>query len=437
MASYIDEEAPLDVTRGPEDDGAATQEAMTLRVHGGGGLAASLATSGGVLPPHLEGIDSHVLDGACRARLTPEEKLEREVTRRRELELQRRARIFDAKRRTIGVDKEALDQQCADKERQRHIDRMHRHDGNQEALELDRQLKLIEAQKAGMLRAAEKEAREYSFAHLSKEQADTFDLNDPKALQKSKPMRVGDNDPRCGPASCLKFGGEDLMKDERVRQQHLQQANFIEQQRFEKAMMAEDGGADSAAAKEMNSMIALRNEMEAEEKAMRKALQKNQQDTNLYAAAENTERKAALIEDEMYRDMAELAHNARDPFLQETVQQYTACGRTRKSEFKGATREQKIQGRMLLEQQADEKRSHVNDDKISDLQFARAQENARRQVVLAERALQRERRAAQLANAQDNIAIRAQHADKIKETNRLYTNKFSDSFFEQFGVGTR
>ena len=42
-----------------------------------------------------------------------------------------------------------------------------------------------------------------------------WDLNDPRQLSKDRPLREGDDDPRCGPASMLKFDGEDLHKAER------------------------------------------------------------------------------------------------------------------------------------------------------------------------------------------------------------------------------
>lgn len=43
-----------------------------------------------------------------------------------------------------------------------------------------------------------------------------YDLNDPDALKKDKPARVGDDDARCGPASMQLFDGEDLGKAARV-----------------------------------------------------------------------------------------------------------------------------------------------------------------------------------------------------------------------------
>lgn len=371
-----------------------------------------------------------------RLRLTAEEKLAHEVARRREQELERRARIFDAKRRTIGVDKEALDAQVAERKRREENERQHRFDGASEMLAIDRQLKLIEAENSRLRRQAEMETRQFSTMNLSKDRSDTYDLNDKFALRKSQPMRLGDNDPRCGPASMLKFGGEDLMKAERVRQQQLQQVMFIEQQKFEKAMLAEDGGADSAIARETAEMIALRTEMEEEEKGLRKALLKQNQVANIEHAYERAHQRSADVEEQMETDSAELYHHANDPFLNEKGTQ-VHNGRVRRAEYKGSTREERFQGRLILEQQAEERASHKIDGKVLDLQFAGHQEFTRRQMVLLERERARKKREAAMAVAQENQQLRIEHTTKTKAINELYTNKFSPEFFQQFGTGCR
>lgn len=370
-----------------------------------------------------------------RLRLTAEEKLAREVSRRREQELERRARIFDAKRRTIGVDKEALDAQVAERKRREENERQHRFDGASEMLAIDRNLKLIEAENSRLRRQAEMETRQFSTLNLSKDRSDTYDLNDKFALRKSQPMRLGDNDPRCGPASMLKFGGEDLMKAERVRQQQLQQVMFIEQQKFEKTMLAEDG-ADSAMDKETAEMITLRTEMEEEEKGLRKALLKQNQVANIEHAYERAHRRSADIEEQMETDAAELYHHANDAFLNEKGTQ-AHNGRVRRAEYKGSTREDRFQGRLILEQQAEERVSHKLDSKVFDMQFAGHQEFTRRQMVLLERERARKKREAAMAVAQENQQLRIEHGTKTKAINELYTNKFSPEFFEQFGTGCR
>jgi len=404
----------------------------TLKVHGGcGTLTGDLSAH-----PDLTLLDSHILGAAPRARLTPEEKLEREVSRRRELELERRARIFDAKRRTIGVDKEALDAQVAEKEAQREEERRNRHLGDKDTLEIDRQLKIAEAEKIKQRFLLEKESRDFSLTNCRKDQSREFDLNDKLANRKGIPARVGDNDPRCGPASLQKFSGEDLMKEERIKQQQRQLRNIIEQQKFEKAMLAEvDDGAELA--KEHAEMVALRNEIEANEVSLRKELQIAQRNANLDRAAERKQQIEDRRREELQRDAAEIRFHATDPFLNEFGNDRTATGAARRSEYKGATKDEKVQGRIILEEQAAEQASHRMDEKIQDKIFTAQVDATRRHLILVEREKQRAKRAVVEQVAQENLKLKTQHLEKSKALNELYTNRFSDEFFEQFGKGCR
>jgi len=66
---------------------------------------------------------------------------------------------------------------------------------------------------------------------------------------------------RCGAASMQKFSGEDLMKDERVRQQRAAMVSTIEQQKYEKAMLtkkAKEQERDGAFAMQVEEITALR-----------------------------------------------------------------------------------------------------------------------------------------------------------------------------------
>lgn len=404
----------------------------TLRVHGGCGTLTSNLTS----LPGMELVDSHVLGAAARARLSPEEKLEREVTRRREFELERRARIFDAKRRLTGSDKDALDAQVQEKDRRVQEETRARHLGDRDMLEIDRQLKLAQAEKIRLRLQLERETTAYSTQNLRKEQSREYDLNDKQANRKSLPARVGDDDPRCGPASMQKFSGEDLMKDARIKQQQIQLRNFIEQQKFEKTMLAEvDEGAELA--KEHAEMMALRSEIEATESRLRKELQVSQQSTNQDRAQERKQQMEDQRQEELMRDGAEIYFHATDPFLNEFGNDRTAKGNPRRSEYKGATRDERVQGRIILEKQAEEQTSHRMDEKLQDKIFTSQVETTRRHLIIVEREKQRAKRAIAEGIAQENIKIKTQQLDKSKALNELYRNRFADEFFEQFGTSTR
>merc|ERR1719454_751145 len=138
---------------------------------------------------------------------------------------------------------------------------------------IDKQLKLIEIEKQRQRREQEVGCKEYSLQQLDFQSRREYDLNDPLAKRKGVPARVGDDDPRCGASSMQKFSGEDLMKAERVRQQSAAMVSFIEQQKFEKAILAgrtNDGGYGV----QVEEITALRNEIEENEITLRKELQR-------------------------------------------------------------------------------------------------------------------------------------------------------------------
>merc|ERR1719359_828549 len=88
-----------------------------------------------------------------------EEKIARDVERRRNAEAERRHRIFDAKRRMIGVDKQALDAQVLEKAQLDKLDKQLDHQYDGVAINIDKQLKLLEMEKVRIKRGMEQEAK--------------------------------------------------------------------------------------------------------------------------------------------------------------------------------------------------------------------------------------------------------------------------------------
>lgn len=60
-----------------------------------------------------------------------------------------------------------------------------------------------------------------------------WDLYDPEAVRKGQPVRVSDDDLRCGPSSMQRFAGEDLNAPSRSKLQKEQQKHALEEQRSE------------------------------------------------------------------------------------------------------------------------------------------------------------------------------------------------------------
>lgn len=377
--------------------------------------------------------------GSRLDRLTDEERLEREVIRRRNLDLERRARIFDAKRRTIGVDKDFLNQQVDDKAAKKQAEAAAQRIEDRQFMGVNRMLQLNEKEKNAARFEAEKAAKEYSLKYLNFQSRDVFDLNDPKATTKGVPARVGDLDPRLGPASMQKFNGEDLLKEERDRQMKLATVNQLEQQMFEKKMLQSQGADDGAAyQKQAQDLIDLRNEMEAEESGLRKEIMHAYQADLRQKMEGNAQAKSDEQEMNQHLNQKELDFHSSDPFLQESRPHVLPNGKAMASLYKGSTRDERVEnfGDLMMQCQENAmKRAHEG---MYDKAHHNHVEMTRRQLVMMEREKQRMRKSMAQDVASHNKGMLQSQKDALAQAGPDgHKNKFHPEFFEQFGVGTR
>lgn len=392
-----------------------------------------------MVPSGLEGLHTHILDAAPRARLTEEEKLEREVARRRQEELERRSRIFDAKRRTIGCDKETLDRQCIENEERRRQEKQRAMVEDRQLLGVSKMLQMAEDNNRKLRHNLEKETKDFSLQNLHFQSRKEFDLNDPKAVINGTPARIGDDDPRCGPASMQQFNGEDLLKHERDRQQKLAMIHTLEAQIFEKKMLQRMGdGGDAEYAQQCQDIIDLRNEVEASEATYRKEIMGKYQQglkDNMNANAERKHMEAMLNQE---RNQAELDFHARDEFLNETRSNRRPDGQLSKDSYKGSTRDERIENRGHLMQQCAENAHKKFHEGSQDGEHHRNTEQTRKQLVMMEREKQRMKKAMAMEVAAHNNKMIATKQETAKILGKdAHRNEVRPEFFEQFGVGVR
>eukprot|EP00747_Dinoflagellata_sp_TGD_P165909 gnl/TRDRNA2_/TRDRNA2_187906_c0_seq1.p1 gnl/TRDRNA2_/TRDRNA2_187906_c0~~gnl/TRDRNA2_/TRDRNA2_187906_c0_seq1.p1 ORF type:complete len:437 (-),score=107.65 gnl/TRDRNA2_/TRDRNA2_187906_c0_seq1:254-1426(-) len=383
-------------------------------------------------------MDSHVLNATALPRLLPEEKEDLKIAEKRRFELERRARIFDAKRRTIGVDKSVLDQQVEEKKAQKKQQYIDDHRDDRTMVAIDKQLKLLDLEKNRVKRAAEQECKEFSLKYLNFESRADYDLNDPLAKRKSLPARVGDDDPRCGPASMQQFNGEDLMKDQRFRQQCKEQADFIEQQKFEKAMIKKlHEHDDDTFVQESTQMTNARNLLEEKEYGLRKELVKAQQNYNLEKGMANSRAKAKGAELDSELNAKELAFHASDPFLNETGPHHVPCGRIRRDAYKGTSRMERSEVAQLQLQQHADDMTRRRDAKHEDNAYAFQSEYTRKQLIHLEREKQRQKRERMMANAQENMQIMTDQKKRAADMTAHLTSAPDDAYWAMWGTSCR
>jgi len=100
---------------------------------------------------------------------------------------------------------------------------------------VDRALENFELQvNANKKKQAEQAKAEWERQIAARKLNPDYELHDKDALKKQKPARVGDDDPRLGPASLQVFDGEDLRAAERRELQHKQMRNWCIEQDMKK-----------------------------------------------------------------------------------------------------------------------------------------------------------------------------------------------------------
>lgn len=152
------------------------------------------------------------------------------IEKRRRAEEERKRRFFNEKNRILGIDSNALNRQLLEKEQkletEREIARI-------EAEEMRKNLELAaerEREFSDQKRKSEIELNEFRKNFQKPKDCVDFDLNDPDGSKNEYPARLDDNDPRLSISGGQQFIGEDLMNQNRIREQKLLQKQWLDQQ---------------------------------------------------------------------------------------------------------------------------------------------------------------------------------------------------------------
>lgn len=363
-----------------------------------------------------------------------DEREARKIMSKRQEELSRRQRIFDAKRRTIGIDKMTLDQQVADKhagdelakERDAHFD--------EQALYFNNVIKVQELEANRKRREIEKQCKASSLLRGNKACTDTYYLNDPDMLKKDVPPRHPDNEHLIGPSCMQEFSGEDKYRDGRVKQQQRQQRDWIEQQRFEKSMLnAKEHDRDMSFAGNNTAVAEMRREIEQDEFASRTELEKAREKQNLQMQDDKR------LGDSFNKQLSEVdAANE----LQSNI---SAGGFAHEheevrsgAEFKGLGPDAlddvvRSRGDQMLE-----KHERTSQERHVEAAWAGHNEGVRRGLVSQLQSEQRTRRAMMEAMVRENQAISAaKRQDEQYRKTHVYQNQCSEDFWGCFGTTSR
>jgi len=370
-----------------------------------------------------------------------EQQESRVIERRRRLEEERKQRIFNAKQRTIGVDRQALEQQHLERQAAREVENAREAAFADRMLVTEQRVQLLERDVQRARKEATQSVQAYREQMQQKHMRKEWDLNDPNTLRKDRPARLGDDDSLCGPSSIQKFGGEDLEYGNRVRRQQQQQAQWVVEQMAEKqAQIDNEIEMDRLFAERQGEIDERRAAMEEGEFASRATMNAAVRDYNVALIEAKRERDAQVRTEEAVDAIEEIRYQLNSELLNEGPGPTSSegDGRAIKYAFKGFSQEQIMAIRQEQLRQAAENQESKVRAKEAEEGWDIVQEAVRRNLIAGEREVMRRRQeiARQTAEEQKRQADEAR-ARKEVLYKQVYAGAIDDTFFLQFGTSSR
>ncbi|XP_008488481.1 RIB43A-like with coiled-coils protein 2 [Calypte anna] len=364
------------------------------------------------------------------------------LERRRQQELQRQSRIFNARLRTIGIDKDALDSQVKDRKIQEAAEEARNEQLANEMKRNDKIMCMLEEKQKNEIRNINKAISEFQKNFQKPETRRDFDLSDPQALKKDKPARVSDHDPRCTVSGLQKFMGEDLNYDQRTKLQKEQFREWsLQQQRDWKNALAEQKYKDDLYDKSRIALDQKTMELQRKEEENKRAACAATKDFNRTQAAELAQKMRWEKFQKMRDDMDEISNLLRGDLLSENpAQAISSFGSHRvvTDRWKGMSQDQLMAIRSSQKQQVLDKQRQKQEELRRDAEWDRQITQAARAQLLLERhqqRLNRERR--QALDSINTDLSQEQKSKNIYLKEEEYSNIPTEQYFAQFNTTSR
>ncbi|XP_059805639.1 RIB43A-like with coiled-coils protein 1 [Hypanus sabinus] len=364
------------------------------------------------------------------------------IERRRNAEQQRQGRIFNARYRTIGVDRPFLDHQVEEKKTQEEREERRNEAFDTERLRQDVTAQLLEAQELERVRQLNEQLVTYRTHYQRPEDRRDFDLYDPEGLKKDRPARVSQDDPRCGPSGLQKFAGEDHNEKSRRKYQQQQAEKWLTAQRREKERAERDQKyADELFHKKQVELDQRAVQLSKMEEDCRRALDTAVLNYNMALAAKQLEAREVERRKEEEEKLADVgAHVYGDILTENPEVALSAFGphRVVTDRWKGMSAQQ-------LEEIRRQQRLQVEEGKKLKMQEAQVEvEWDRQRLVDARAALYRQqeeetaaRRLRQEMDTYNRQLSSEQLAHQQYLDKEVYTNPPTAAYFLQFNTSSR
>ena len=360
-------------------------------------------------------------------------------SRTRRTDAGRLDRVQNAKLRTLGVDKAALESQVNDKAgikaKEEEGDRYYAQLQNY----FNHVLVKKELESHDAATKMERELCNFRLENQGHDRRLERDLDVP--LREVKPSRIGDDDERCGAASMQKFDGEDLTAAERIKIQKLQQSDWAAEQIEHKVEQRELKEKEAVLFDHLiKYQTDYANKIAEDESATRKELISETSAINRKLAEEKKHRAIEARKGDDEKEAVEKEYITKSPFFTEDptkARSSLSSHRKRVTEYKGMSAEelnaifetQEMQRQEMVKKKKEVEMRDIYQDRItsqlySQLEVAAVDSSA----FLVE---QRQMLAEELKRQQ------VEKKQKDIEINKLYKNVPTPAFFDQFGTSHR
>ncbi|KAL8609914.1 hypothetical protein ACOMHN_016389 [Nucella lapillus] len=364
------------------------------------------------------------------------------IERRRQMEDERKTRIFNAKSRTIGVDRQAIDQQIFDKKQYEEYERRRHEAFAADAVRNDMITEMLQKRQDEDIRSLARAENEFRALHQQPSSRREFDLYDPDGLRKDKPARVHDDDPRCGISSLQKFDGEDLNGKARAKFQSEQAQNWYTEQKKEKDQAKQNQAmADKLYELKMKELDQRACDLAKAEEDCRRAIQMATKDYNNAQDRERKEKERLKKQQDLDDNMTEIANHIYGDILTENpavAQSAFGPHRVISDRWKGMTPQQLEKIRQDQERQRLENERLRQEEELRNKEWERQQNANARAGLLLDREMDCKRRGLEQQQADENRRLALeQKANKEFLDKEVYTNPPTASYFMQFNTTTR
>nr|XP_058937678.1 RIB43A-like with coiled-coils protein 2 [Kogia breviceps] len=363
------------------------------------------------------------------------------LAKRRYAELRRQKRIFNARNRIIGGDKEAWDVQVYDQKIKEATEKAVQETFAAEMRQNDKIACISEDRERRDRKNLCKAINDFQQSFQKPETHRELDLSDPLALKKDLPAQQSDNDARNTISGMQKFMGEDFNFYQRKKFQEEQNREWsLQQQREWKIARANQKCAEDLYLKTRLQLDETAKHLQNLESTTRKAVCAAVKEFNKNQALKSSAKKIQEKKQDQEDNLAEISNLLRGDLLSENPQQAASSFGPRRvvpDRWKGMSREQLGHIRLVQKQQVQEKLRLQEEERQRDTGWDRQRVQQARAALLFERQQQRQQRDLRRALDCNNLSLAKEQLSQKKYMKEICTNHPTEDYFAQFNTGSR